>query len=270
MNDTAARARLLLNAFDSGCQIDPLSDADPDLTLDRGYAIAAQVHALRLARGERPVGRKIGFTNRTIWPIYGVGGPIWNWIYASGLTPLPDDGRPVLLPPLPELRLEPEIAFRIARTPDPGMNDATLAACIDGVAHGFELVFSVYPGWRFAAADTAAAFGMHAALWLGPWQAPEALLADAGAALSALSITLEGPQRSLTGHGADVLGGPLQALRFLLDEIARMPGTPPLAAGEVVTTGTLTDAVPIAPGEAWTTRFDTDALPGARIAFAAP
>jgi 2-keto-4-pentenoate hydratase len=31
----------------------------------------------RLAKGRQPVGRKIGFTNRTIWPRYGVDRPLW-------------------------------------------------------------------------------------------------------------------------------------------------------------------------------------------------
>lgn len=268
MTDAATQAALLLAAYDSGTQIAPLSDADPSLTLAGGYAIAAEIHALRLRRGDRAVGRKIGFTNRTIWPIYNVHGPIWNWVYAQSLMPMPADGRPVTLPRLPDLRIEPEIAFRLVRTPEPDMDDANLAACIGGVAHGFELVFSVYPGWKFTAADTAAAFGMHAALLLGPWHAAGPLLANAGEALSGLSIALEGPGRTLRGRGSDVLGGPLQALRFLLDEIAMMPDAPPIAPGEVVTTGTLTDAAAIAPGDTWSTRIEGADLPGLTVTFA--
>ena len=55
------------------------------------------------------------------------------------------------------------------------------------------------------------------------------------------------------GHARDVLGGPLSALRWLVEDLARRPEAPPLAAGEVVTTGTLTGAHPVAPGEVWTT-----------------
>jgi 2-oxo-3-hexenedioate decarboxylase len=36
----------------------------------------------------------------------------------------------------------------------------------------------------------------------------------------------------------------------------------PLAAGEVVTTGTLTDAQPMAPGQRWRTAIDGAPLPG--------
>lgn len=267
---TGKAAIRLLDALDRGTRIAPLTDTDPGLSMAAGYAIAARIHAMRRARGERALGRKIGFTNRTIWPLYNVHAPLWGWIYDSTLHDLPEDGSPVRLPDLPEPRLEPEIAFRLARAPQPDMDETRLGACIEAVAHGFELVFSPYPGWRFRAPDCAAGFGLHGALWLGPWQEPGPLLADAGAALSGLAITLAGPGATLRGLGRHVLDGPLQALRFLVADLARTPAAAPLAAGDVVTTGTLTDAVPVAAGQSWSTRFDTATLPGATITFAAP
>ena len=36
--------------------------------LPAAYQAALAVRALRAARGERPCGYKVGFTNRTIWP----------------------------------------------------------------------------------------------------------------------------------------------------------------------------------------------------------
>ena len=79
-------------------------------------------------------------------------------------------------------------------------------------------------------------------------------------------IVLEGPgEKQLTGFGADVLDGPLQALGFLLDTLAADAGAMPVGAGEIVTTGTLTDATPVLPGDRWTTRLDGIDLPGATI-----
>ena len=66
---------------------------------------------------------------------------------------------------------------------------------------------------------------------------------------------------------ADVLDGPLRALGYLLDTLAADPGATPVGAGEIVTTGTLTDAMPILTGDRWTTRLDGIDLPGATIAF---
>ncbi len=44
------------------------------------------------------------------------------------------------------------------------------------------------------------------------------------------------------GQGSNVLGGPLSALRHLVELLARDPHNPPLQAGEIITTGTLTRA----------------------------
>jgi 2-oxo-3-hexenedioate decarboxylase len=48
-----------------------------------------------------------------------------------------------------------------------------------------------------------------------------------------------------------VLGGPLSALRHLVGLLASDALNPPLAAGEIISTGTLTRAMPIAAGEVW-------------------
>jgi 2-oxo-3-hexenedioate decarboxylase len=70
------------------------------------------------------------------------------------------------------------------------------------------------------------------------------------------------------GRAANVLGGPLSALRHLVEVLASDPVNPPLAAGEIVTTGTLTRAFPVAPGETWTTELSGIALDGIAIRFA--
>ena len=258
-----AYAAELLEAYDAGRQIAPISDGDPGFDAEAAYRIAHEITALREARGERRVGRKIGFTNRTIWPIYGVSGPMWGPVWDTNLHEIGDGLH--TLPSVPEPRLEPEIAFGLRSAPQAGMSEAELAACIDWVSHGFELVFSPFPGWRFSGADCAAAFGLHGALYLGP-RLP--LTQSIIGQLPRFRIELEGPGgKRLTGSGADVLDGPLRALGCLLDTLAADPGATPVGEGEIITTGTLTDAVPISPVDRWTTRLDGIDLPGAMIAF---
>lgn len=253
-----SRAATLLAAFDGNAQVAP---AAPPMTLAEGYATAAEIADMRRARGETVVGRKIGFTNRGIWPIFKVDRPVWGWVWDSGLHDIPADGR-LTLPARPALRLEPEIAFGMARTPEPDMTSAQLLACIDWVAHSVELVCSLYPDWQFAVSDAAAGQGMHAALWLG--DRVSARQFDA-AVLERFSVSLSGPDGQWTGQASDVLGGPLHALWHLVAHVADMPGAPPIAAGEVITTGTLTDAVPVCAGQDWRTDLDGIALPGLRL-----
>ena len=69
------------------------------------------------------------------------------------------------------------------------------------------------------------------------------------------------------GHSANVLGGPLSALRHLVGLLANDPDNPPLAAGEIVPTGTLTRAMPVKSGETWTTVLRGIALDGIKLRF---
>ncbi|MDJ0629409.1 MAG: hypothetical protein QNJ44_14210 [Rhodobacter sp.] len=266
-SDTESRAATLLQAFDDRRQIAPLSDTAP-VSLASAYAIAADIAARRQARGETPIGRKIGFTNRTIWPIYGVEAPIWGWMYDTTVHDIPDGGR-IPLQGLPEPRIEPEIAFAFTETLVPEMSVADIAARLDWVAHGVEIVMSVYPGWKFTAPDAVAAMGMHGGCWLGERRPADEILNGDPARLEAFSLTLEGPDERHTGHARDVLDGPLHAVKHLLDVIDRMPGAGPVGPGEVLITGTLTDARLVAAGQRWLTQIDGIGLPGLDITFTA-
>lgn len=69
------------------------------------------------------------------------------------------------------------------------------------------------------------------------------------------------------GRAENVLGGPLSALRHLVGLLANDPFNPPLAAGEIVSTGTLTKAMPVAPGEVWTATPKGIALGAVQLRF---
>jgi 2-oxo-3-hexenedioate decarboxylase len=64
-----------------------------------------------------------------------------------------------------------------------------------------------------------------------------------------------------------VLGSPLNALRYLVGLLARDPHNPPLRAGEIVSTGTLTLAMPVKAGQVWTTQASGIALEGITVRF---
>lgn len=239
----------------------------PGLGLAEAYAVGARIRERREARGERVVGRKIGFTNTTIWEIYGVSGPMWSYVYDATLHELA--ATPVLgLAGFAEPRIEPEIVLHLAAAPEPGMDEAALLGCVDWIAHGFEIVQSVYPGWKLTGAEAAAAFGLHGALLLGPRHDVRADRTGWLGRLSGFGIRLARNGAAVAeGHASHVLGGPLGALRFAVEEIARYPSDPPIAAGEVVTTGTLTDAQPARPGDRWSTRLDGLPVAGLALAF---
>lgn len=150
--------------------------------------------------------------------------------------------------------------FGIAATPPANASLDQLLACLEWVAPGFEIVQSHQPGWKFVAADTVADGGLHARLLVGTRSPIGAIAGDAKSfeqRLAASSVTLRrGTEQVDQGVGANVLDGPLHALGHFLQALRECPGAPDLQAGDVVTTGTWTDAWPVAPGERWSARFE--------------
>lgn len=269
--DAVARAAdALLDARRCAVCLTPPSRQWPGFDLAAADRVVAEIDRRRIAAGERPCGWKIGFTNRTIWPRYGVYEPIWSRVWDTTTKLLDGTDAEVSLAGLVQPRIEPEIVFGLAAEPTGEMDDATLRGCIDWVAHGVEIVHTHIEGWRYdGAADAAADFGLHGQLIVGP-RVPVAGWTTLGTDLAALTMVLEHEGREVDrGVGANVLDGPLDALRpWRRAMAARTPDTA-VRAGELVTTGTLTDAWPVAPGQAWRTRPGGDRLPGLSLRFVA-
>lgn len=266
--EAGAAARELMSVLaEGGRQIAPFSSRDPAFGLADAYRITPVVRGLREARGEKVLGRKIGFTNRTIWEQYGVYAPIWGYVYDSTVRNLDDNSGQASLAAFAEPRIEPEIVFGMSAAPEAGMDERELLSCIGWVAHGYEIVQSVFPQWKFAPSDTVAAFGLHGALFIG---GRHQIGNDADrwfASLSSFSITLRCGNVAEPGHARDVLDGPLSALKHLVKLLANDQHNPPVAAGEIITTGTLTKAMPVEAGERWITELNGIPLQGIDIRF---
>src|SRR5918994_470895 len=268
VTDVQTVAAEAFDLLDTGRQIAPFSSRLPRFDLDDAYRVTAAVRQMRETRGEIPLGRKIGFTNRTIWDEYQIGAPMWGYIYDRTVRDLDDVGPAVSLAGLAEPRIEPEIIFGLAAAPAPGMDERALLGCVEWVAHGFELVQSIFPQWEFTLPDTVAAYGLHGRLMIGPRHSIAESIDDWLGDLSAFRIDLKRDGMVLDqGRASNVLGGPLSALRHLVEVLASDPDNPPLAAGEIVTTGTLTRALPVAAGETWTTELTGVPLDGIALRF---
>lgn len=255
-----ALAREVFDAISAPRQIAAISGRVPDFDRAAAYAVSARVKALG---GAPSVGRKIGFTNRTIWERYGVDGPMWGDMTDASLTPVSDE--PVSLAPFCEPRLEPEVALRLAADPTPDMDEEALLGIVEWFAPAFEIVHSIYPSWRFTLADCIAANALHGRLLLGPPTAP----GDWARGLPDMELTLSrGGTPVETGVGENVLGGPLSALRDLVATLAA-DGGPALRKGEIISTGTITDAWPIAPGDTFSASYGTTPLATITARFAA-
>ncbi len=250
-------ASLAIATLDAHCQIAPISTSHAGFDLETAYAVSARVAQLRSARGEKPVGRKLGFTNRNIWAEYNADAPIWSYMYETTVRAVDPAGADFDLSSVVEPRIEPEITLSLKRAPESGMDEAALFDCLDWVAHGFEVVQSLFPGWKFAPADTVAAFGLHGALMLGPKHTiTQSNAREWRERLSSFEVTLYRNGIEIDhGHARNVLGGPLSALRNVVEVLATDTYNPPLKGGEYITTGTITRAFPIVRGEVWRSEF---------------
>ena len=261
----------LLAAADGGPQLAPITGTDPHFGVERAYETLALLHARRMAQGWRPVGRKIGFTNRTIWPRYGVYRPMWSHVWDRTLVQAPDGKASVDVAGLHEPRIEPEVVFGLAGPPPAEGGAREMLDAVAWIAAGFEIVHSVFPGWKFRAPDCTAAFGLHGKLVVGPrWTVGDDERDALAAQLPAFRLTLRRNGSVVeTGVGANVLDSPANALAHLRDVLASQSLFPSLAAGEVVTTGTVTDAWPVAKGEVWSSDYGSLPVRGLTLTIAA-
>ena len=260
MTDVDALARDLLRACETATLLPLPSDADPGFDLAQAFEVADRMRAARIARGQEPAGYKIGFTNRRLWPLYGVYAPIWATVWQHTLHLLDGDAVRVDLNGLSQPRLEPEVVFGLKAAPRAGMDNAALAGCIEWVAHGFEIVQTHFADWRFRRGDCFADDALHGRLYVGP-RVPIGHFADPAAELRALQVELLRDGEVVDrGEGSIVLDGPVDALRQWVEAMHAQPRHWPIRPGDVVTTGTITDAWPMAPGMRFETRLSDERL----------
>lgn len=143
--------------------------------------------------------------------------------------------------------IEPEFAFAMgADLPprDQAYGEAEVAEAVARLHPAFEVVTSAFgepAWWRAGAPSLAADNAVHGALVLGQGTADWRGLDLPG---HPVRLSINGTSIS-EGVGANALGGPLTALTWLANKLATAPdriaGSPGLRAGEVVTTGVVTD-----------------------------
>jgi len=253
----------LIEALDQGKVIPSIIQRNAHFDWEAAYRVAAEIVKLRRARGEKTIGRKIGFTNRNIWAEYGATAPIWAHVYDRSVQFAESGSATVSLKGSVQPRLEPEIAFKLKAPLPSSINDPLrVLETIEWFAPSFEIVDCHFADWKFGPADSAADFSFHWRLIVGaPREIRAEDIRDLDSQLRDCGITLsKGEAVADRGVGANALGHPVAALAHLAGVLAQQQQFEPLAAGEIITTGTLTAAMPIKSGETWSSRYE--GLPG--------
>src|ERR1043166_9929299 len=173
--DLAHIARRLIEAHDTATMLPPITADAPDFSVADGYAVLADIEARRRRQGWTSVGRKIGFTNRTIWPRCGVRQPMWAHVWAHTVHFARNNRATLDLRPFVQPRIEPEVVFKLKAPLTFTDNPLAVLGATEWIAPGFEIVQSHFPDWKFKAADCTAAFGLDGALAVvGPLVGKEA------------------------------------------------------------------------------------------------
>ena len=231
-------------------QIVPFSKRGIFLSLQDAYDVAGLV---KKSLGLPPeIGKKIGFTNRNIWDVYNVNEPIWGPITSKSVSFTETSFQKIDLSQFCEPRIEPEVVICLREKPR--HYDEDLDIFIDWIAPGFEIVDSIYANWSFALPDTIASGGLHGCLVIGK---KLFINNDVERDLADLKVRLfKDASFEEEGTGANVLDGPVSAVRYLHKSLAGIKNQVLLSSGNIITTGTMTDAKPVFPGEKWTGKFE--------------
>jgi 2-oxo-3-hexenedioate decarboxylase len=253
--DVAALARELMDAYERKRVLPtPLSTRDREFDLPTAYAVEAELTRLRRAGGHTTIGRKVGYANKAVWRALKLETLVWAHMYDDTVVYAADAHAVIPVGRMCAPRIEPEIVFKLARPIDvANLDPADVLGCVEWLAIGFEIVDCVFADWKFQPSDFVAAFGLHAALVVGEPRRVDASLISAWVEnLGKFRVrVLRDGLPVAEGSGRNSLRNPALCLGELASAIAKRPGEEPLLTGELVSSGTLTEAQPIAPDETW-------------------
>jgi 2-keto-4-pentenoate hydratase len=258
-----ALARELMSAHETGEMVAVPPSERPGFDLNVAYEVEEILKKLREAAGHRCVGRKVGFANKAMWRVLKLETLVWAHMYEDTVHYANSNDAELALSHTRPLKIEPEIVFSLKQPVGEGSDAAAALASVECLALGFEIIDCPFPGWKFQPSDFVASFGLHAALVVGekrevkPEMIPRLVEELRGFKLRMLK------HRELIeeGSGRNSLKSAALCLAELSAAIARRFPHEPLSVGELVSTGTLTNALAISRGDVWTAEVEGIALP---------
>jgi 2-keto-4-pentenoate hydratase len=259
-----ALAHELRSAYESGHMIPAPPSSRPGFDLDAAYAVEASLRRGREASGHRAVGRKVGYANKAMWRVLKLETLVWGHMYDDTVHSAEGNSATLTLSHTRSLKIEPEIVFGLKQTiTSPGLDAAAALQATDWLALGFEIIDCPYPDWKFQPGDFVASFGLHAALVIGDRvQVGADQIANLAEELTRFKVRMSKNGEFVEeGSGKNSLRSPALCLAELGAAILRRTPDEPLAAGELVSSGTLTAGHFIQSGDRWTAEVGGLALP---------
>lgn len=240
-------AKRLYNALKTGELLPPLRQ-DIDNEIPAAYAIQEAFTELRLADGERIVGKKIGLTSPAVQAQLGVDQPDYGMLYDSMAV---TSGSAISMEELQQPKVEGELAFVLgADLLGPEITMAELCSAISEVRASIEIVGSRIENWDIQISDTVADNASASHYVLGD---DSQELSQINTVTATMKLYKNGALSS-EGSGAACMGDPLNAALWLAQKMAK--NNRPLLKGEVLLSGALGPMVPVVKGDEFTLQID--------------
>ncbi len=252
--DHAKAADVLFDMRRTG-RIEP--DLPPDLRPDdlaAAYAIQAELVGRLASDGERAIGYKCACTSEIAQQALQIDRPVFGRLLSTTTS---DSGVELAADIFTHRVVEAEYGIRIGGDvpehggpgPDGGHTIESIADHVDAVIPSIEIVDYRYADWSIGALAVAADNAIH-----GWWIRGEPVTDWRHLDLIDAEVTVRtGGEVTTTGSGANVLGHPLAVLAWLADELPRFGRR--LRAGDLVTTGVVTDVFEADGGDSITAEF---------------
>jgi len=253
-------ANKLDTAWRTHTPIPPITDTDGITDVKAAYAIQSCWTNMRLERGEKIVGRKIGLTSKAIQQQLGVNEPDYGTLWQSSYYEAKDGRVSVPASEFLQPRIEGEVAFLIGRPlREPNITPEQVLAATEACAMGIEIVASRIADWKIKLVDTIADNASYGGFTLGPWD-KELREADLGAL--AMTIHHNG-ELAAEGLGSAALGHPATSTAWLANKLLEFGVS--LEPGDVVISGGITKMLPVKTGDEFV--FSLTSQPSLTVRF---
>lgn len=236
MSDLDTLAKSLDDAARNAQAIPQISETQK-LSLEDAYAIQKKMIALRLSRGERRVGMKMGFTSRAKMVQMGVSDMIWGRLTDKMLV---EDGGRISKARFVHPRAEPEIAYLLKAPLAGPVTPAQALAAVEAIAPAIEIIDSRFANFKFSLEDVVADNASSSAFVIGNWSKPDIDCSNLG-----MILEVDG-RAAQVGSSAAILGNPARSLAAASRMVAEHGER--LEAGWIVMAGGATEAVALAAG----------------------
>jgi len=233
------------------------------LDLSTAYAVERELVRMRRSEGAGTVGIKVGYANKAIWRVLKLETLVWAHMYDDTVRDADGNLATLSLAHMISPKIEPEIVFKMRAPLSAGITEAAaVLEAVEWLALGFEIIDCPYADWKFQPADFIAAYGLHAALIVGePRSVTASNISELAEQLPKFKVRLlKDGQLVEEGSGRNSLRSPALCLAELASAMAKN-GAESLAAGDLVSSGTLTESTPIQAGATWTASVEGIDLP---------